>query len=179
MFDRLRQWVFGTTIEFDPAWDALLDADYAHWSTVTGEAKERWKRLTARFVHLTRWEAARGFEITDEVKVVIGAQATLLLLGVEVDEYPKLRTVLVHGRTVRRRGASYSGNGIWHDGPRHLSGQAGHDGSIVLVWPTVRREARHPQYGHNVVYHEFAHRLDMTDGVTDGTPPLGDSTWER
>jgi Mlc titration factor MtfA (ptsG expression regulator) len=22
------------------------------------------------------------------------------------------------------------------------------------------------------VYHEFAHRLDMLDGVTDGTPPL-------
>jgi Mlc titration factor MtfA (ptsG expression regulator) len=24
------------------------------------------------------------------------------------------------------------------------------------------------------VYHEFAHQLDMLDGLTDGTPPLGD-----
>ena len=23
------------------------------------------------------------------------------------------------------------------------------------------------------MYHEFAHRLDMLDGITDGTPPLG------
>ena len=32
--------------------------------------------------------------------------------------------------------------------------------------------ARHPERGHNVVYHEFAHKLDMLDGVIDGTPPL-------
>jgi Mlc titration factor MtfA (ptsG expression regulator) len=26
--------------------------------------------------------------------------------------------------------------------------------------------------GHNLVYHEFAHKLDMLDGDADGTPPL-------
>ena len=30
-----------------------------------------------------------------------------------------------------------------------------------------------PSKGHNVVYHEFAHKLDMLDGgAADGTPPL-------
>ena len=33
-------------------------------------------------------------------------------------------------------------------------------------------EARHPGNGHNVVFHEFAHKLDMLDGSVDGTPPL-------
>jgi hypothetical protein len=28
--------------------------------------------------------------------------------------------------------------------------------------------------GHNVIYHEFAHKLDMLDGAADGTPPLRD-----
>ena len=28
--------------------------------------------------------------------------------------------------------------------------------------------------GHNVVFHEFAHQLDMLDGTVDGTPPLDD-----
>jgi Mlc titration factor MtfA (ptsG expression regulator) len=43
----------------------------------------------------------------------------------------------------------------------------------VLSWSAVRRGARFPQHGENVVFHEFAHRLDMLDGITDGTPPLG------
>ncbi|MBN1473175.1 MAG: zinc-dependent peptidase, partial [Syntrophaceae bacterium] len=29
-----------------------------------------------------------------------------------------------------------------------------------------------PGSGYNVVYHEFAHKLDMLDGAADGTPPL-------
>jgi MtfA peptidase len=33
----------------------------------------------------------------------------------------------------------------------------------------------------NVVYHEFAHKLDQLDGVADGMPPLGsearDAEW--
>jgi Mlc titration factor MtfA (ptsG expression regulator) len=31
----------------------------------------------------------------------------------------------------------------------------------------------------NVVYHEFAHQLDMLDGITDGTPPLEDEAARR
>jgi len=45
----------------------------------------------------------------------------------------------------------------------------------VLVWDAVLHGARHPEQGHNVVYHEFAHKLDMLDGAADGTPPLADS----
>ena len=26
--------------------------------------------------------------------------------------------------------------------------------------------------GHNLVLHEFAHKLDMLDGAVDGTPPM-------
>ena len=34
--------------------------------------------------------------------------------------------------------------------------------------------SRHQEQGHNVVDHEFAHKLDMLDGAADGTPPLRD-----
>ncbi|MET0158824.1 MAG: M90 family metallopeptidase, partial [Acidimicrobiales bacterium] len=36
------------------------------------------------------------------------------------------------------------------------------------------RDTRLPTRGHNVVFHEFAHKLDMLDGIVDGTPPLPD-----
>ena len=36
----------------------------------------------------------------------------------------------------------------------------------------ARRRPATPGSGHNVVFHEFAHKLDMLDGSIDGTPPL-------
>jgi MtfA peptidase len=39
-------------------------------------------------------------------------------------------------------------------------------------------EGRDPDAGHNVVIHEFAHQLDFSDRLADGTPPLGDPELE-
>ncbi|MCB0954483.1 MAG: zinc-dependent peptidase, partial [Microthrixaceae bacterium] len=33
--------------------------------------------------------------------------------------------------------------------------------------------------GHNVVFHEFAHKIDMLDDVVDGTPPMARSEIDR
>jgi Mlc titration factor MtfA (ptsG expression regulator) len=43
---------------------------------------------------------------------------------------------------------------------------------VFIAWEVIRDQARHPERGHNVVFHEFAHRLDALDGLFDGTPPL-------
>jgi Mlc titration factor MtfA (ptsG expression regulator) len=50
---------------------------------------------------------------------------------------------------------------------------------VLLAWDAVRRDTRHPGTGHNVVVHEFVHKLDMLDGMIDGTPPLGDEQLRR
>jgi Mlc titration factor MtfA (ptsG expression regulator) len=55
-----------------------------------------------------------------------------------------------------------------------ILGQAFAQGPVILVWDAVLHGARHPEQGHNVVYHEFAHKLDMLDGVADGTPAFAD-----
>jgi MtfA peptidase len=59
-------------------------------------------------------------------------------------------------------------------GPVALLGEAHHGGPVVLAWDRVLRDGKRPQDGHNLVYHEFAHKLDMLDGSADGTPPLHD-----
>jgi Mlc titration factor MtfA (ptsG expression regulator) len=43
---------------------------------------------------------------------------------------------------------------------------------VILAWDRVLRDGRQRHEGHNLVYHEFAHKLDMLDGHIDGTPPL-------
>ena len=59
------------------------------------------------------------------------------------------------------------------DGPFSLLGLADHRyGPVLIAWDAAKANARHPAWGHDVVLHEFAHKLDMLDDVVDGTPPL-------
>ncbi len=59
------------------------------------------------------------------------------------------------------------------DGVVPVLGEA-HDrhGPVLLAWDQAHAAARTPGRGHNVVFHEFAHKLDMLDATLDGTPPL-------
>jgi Mlc titration factor MtfA (ptsG expression regulator) len=169
----IRNWFRPEPATFDPAWESLLSRRYAHWDTLSAAELERMRLLVARFVRETEWEAARRMDITDEVRVVIAAQASMLLLGLEIDEYFDVSSVIVHRSTVRLSGSHRSTAGTMSDAPLHLAGQATPKGPVVLSWSAVQRGARSPEHGQNVVYHEFAHRLDMLDGLTNGTPPLG------
>ena len=54
--------------------------------------------------------------------------------------------------------------------PIPISGKAHHCGPVKLSWDVVNIETRHPEHDHNVVYHAFAHKLNMLDGIADGTP---------
>ena len=58
--------------------------------------------------------------------------------------------------------------------PAPLIGQAFAQGPVIFVWDAVLHGARHTEQGYNVVYHKFAHKLDLLDGTADGTPPLND-----
>lgn len=174
MIGRLRRWFGAATPGFDPAWEPVLRAEFEHWSLLDPDELERMRDLVARFFHGRRWEAARGMDLTDDVKVLISAQASMLLLGLDLDEYHDVSSVIVHRSTVRLNAPRPTGGGTWSSGTQRLAGQAVPKGPVVLSWSAARSGARRPQLGMNVVYHEFAHRLDMMDGVTDGTPPLGD-----
>ncbi len=179
MFERLRRRRATTQGVFDPEWDSLLLAEFVHWKTLSAAELERMRMLVARFFHRTRWEAASGFELTESIRVLISAQASMLLLGLELDDYPLLTSVIVHPSTVVRHDERAVGGNLRSSGPHMLAGQAQYRGPVVLSWSATRRGARFPMRGENVVYHEFAHQLDMIDGITDGTPPLGDDEAAR
>lgn len=144
-----------------------------------------WHRLdTDRREHLVaeaealaahlRFEAARGFDLTPEVEMAVATTAALLTLGLDegVEAYRGVTSVIVHRTAIVQRGARHVGGGLYTDSTGWLAGQAHHRGPVVIAWDTARRHARHPARGENVLVHEFAHRLDMLDGVVDGTPLL-------
>ena len=146
------------------------------WGALSPDERELLVQYSADLADGFRWEAARGFRLTDEVRVAIGAQAALLLLGLEdgPDNYAQVTSVIVHATTIVRTGEHAWGDGLVAEGDDPLIGEAIHRGPVVLAWDAVVQQALQPQRGENVVLHEFAHRLDMLDGLSDGTPPLDD-----
>ena len=174
MLGRLLRRFRRTVPPFDPGWQSVLEHNFEHWRMLDARERVRMETLVAAFFHRTRWEAARGFHLSDDVRVLISAQASMLLLGLEIDDYAQVSSVIVHPSTVRLHGEHAVGGGLRRSGTQTLAGQAHYRGPVVLSWAAARRGARFPAGGQNVVYHEFAHQLDMLDGITDGTPPLAD-----
>ena len=67
MIGRLRNWVSRTPPEFDDRWRRLLGASFQHWSLLDRGETERMEMLVASFVATNRWEAANGFELTEDI----------------------------------------------------------------------------------------------------------------
>jgi len=157
---------------FLPEWRELLSQRMRTWNQLTDTERTRLEQLALGLIIDLDWEAANGFEITDEMRVTIASDAAVLLLGLPDDSFRKVHTVLVHPTTVVLRGQHSQVQGIVSDDPMPILGQAELNGPVIIVWDAVLAEARHPGSGHNVVFHEFAHQLDMLDGSIDGTPPM-------
>lgn len=150
----------------------------APWGRLAGADRDALVDTTVALDTRLRWEAARGFTLTDEVRTVVAAHAALLVLHLDegIDSYAQVTSVIVHAGTIVRRGERTLGSGQLHtDSPSTLAGEAHHRGPVLVSWSAVRSHALHPGRGENVLFHEFAHRLDMLDGVLDGTPPLADA----
>lgn len=110
--------------------------------------------------------------MTDEVRVLIAAQACLLLLHRETDYYPRLRSIVVYPE-------AYVAKTRWREGDedtgresRARLGESWQTGAVVLAWSSALSGAVNPADGQNVTLHEFAHQLDQEDGAADGVPPL-------
>jgi hypothetical protein len=152
-----------------------LAAHWAVWHRLDGDERTRLEDLVKVFIVDKRWEAAQGFDLTDDIKVLIAAQACLLILELDHDYYDGVGSIIVHPTTILVHGTRTTGTpGVLTDDPFPILGQAQHRGPVVIAWDAASQNARHPERGHNVVFHEFAHKLDMLDGTVDGTPPLLD-----
>ena len=132
---------------------------------------------TDRLMQTFRWEAARDFKVTDSMIVHISSQAALPIIGLGTDAYAKVGTVVVRPTTVRRTRVSDGPvPGVVEESSMYLAGEADEgDGPLVLAWDSVVSDTHHPARGHNVVIHEFAHKIDLLDNVFDGTPTMLDA----
>ncbi|MBT3067624.1 M90 family metallopeptidase [Rhodoferax sp. U11-2br] len=112
-----------------------------------------------------------GLQVTEEMRVVIAAQACLLVLNRSMAHLAHVRQILVYpGAFVVQRTVT-DGIGMQQDQRQALSGESWEQGQVVLSWQDTLEGAAVVDDGRNVVLHEFAHQLDQENGAAQGAPP--------
>lgn len=168
---------------FPDGWRGIIQENVGYARYLDEAERQQLEDLVQVFIEEKTFVGCGGLELDDEIRVTIAANACILLLGLDHDVYHEVDSILVYPTTVRppeRTEALFGLSvGVVQSGPAIL-GQAHLRGPVILVWDAVTHGSRDPKNGHNVVFHEFAHKLDMLDSEIDGTPPLrGTAQYER
>ena len=129
--------------------------------------------LINRFLDEIQFVGRDGFKVTEEARLVIAAQACLLIMARPDRWFPNLKSVILYPAAFKSKAKKFDGY-VQHDGARVHSGESWMRGPVVLAWDHAAFGALVDDDGRNVVLHEFAHQLDEATGISDGAPLLGE-----
>jgi Mlc titration factor MtfA (ptsG expression regulator) len=130
------------------------------------------RELTTWFIDQKSIIGVQGLEVTLSMRVTVAAQACLLILNLGVEYFDGWVEVILYPGAFRVHHAEMDSLGLVHNEASALTGESWLRGPVILSWDDVERDTFHDHAGHNVVLHEFAHKLDGLNGATNGMPPL-------
>ena len=144
-----------------PIYNAMTDADRA-----------KLERHICWFLGEKRFLGRDGLEVNEAMKLVVAADACLLVLNKPWPLYPNVKEILLYPSAYYANVTQRDVAGLvsYHQVVRE--GESWPGGTLVLSWHDVLEGNRLPEDGHNLVFHEFAHQLDQVTGSTNGTPQL-------
>lgn len=156
---------------FPAEWETYIERNLPHYPYLSPAEKEKLREEVQVFVAEKNWEGCGGLVVTDEMKVTIAAQACLMALALEGEPFRGVLSILIYpaGYSVPDH-RTHEGVSIVGESAR--LGEAWYRGPVILSWAEIEAETRHPGHGSNLVWHEFAHQVDMLDHSINGTPPL-------
>ncbi len=129
----------------------------------------KWATL---FIHEKTFTGVQGYEVTDETRVIIAAQACLLILNLDLEYYDGWIEIVIYPDNFKVNREVSDHNGLIHNEERALSGESWSHGPLILSWDEAYSDSFFPTDGHHVIIHEFSHKLDMLNGRANGMPPL-------
>lgn len=164
-------------VEFPENWTAIIAQRCKFYERLPPELQQKLQQHVQVFLSEKQFEACGDLEeVTEEIRLVIAAQACLLLLGLKRhDYYGNLRSILVYPGAFhrgRQRLFALADEEGEEGSDQALLGESWSSGSVIIAWKSALKGALNEDDGENVVIHEFAHQLDQADGIADGAPIL-------
>jgi len=152
-------------------WRRLMRED-ALFCGLSSVQKAYLRELTTLFIQQKRFRAVQGLELNELMPIKIAAHACLLILELDLDYYQGWRDIILYPDAFMVTSDDMDEAGIVSHQQRVLGGEAWLRGPVVLDWQGFVDDVSQPDLGHNLVIHEFAHKLDMQNGAANGMPPL-------
>lgn len=118
------------------------------------------------------FEGAAGLDVTERMRLIVAAQAAVLLLHRPTDFFPKLVSILLYPGEYAVSEDVETDDGVIAHIDESRAGEFWQAGVLVLSWEDVEHDLA--DRDQNVVLHEFAHQLDAEDGEMNGAPVLTD-----
>ncbi len=131
----------------------------------------RVRAIAAALIERKTFTGAAGLVLDPEMILLIAVQAALPINRLGVAWYADFEEVIVYPSEFLVDREITDDDGIVHRQREALSGEVMPGGPVVLSWEDVIDEGD-GDVAYNVVIHEFAHKLDLADGIADGCPPL-------
>ncbi len=145
---------------------------YAFMRGLSREENRRLRLIASDFLSRKSIIGAEEFIVTEKMKVAIAAQASILVLELDVDNDGWSDVIVYPGHFMPMREIRDE-HGVVHTSRNVLAGEAWLKGPVILSFADVARTGSDGAInGFNVVIHEFAHKLDMLNGNANGQPPL-------
>lgn len=154
--------------------------DVAHFGLMSSMDQARVQRIARVVAAEKAWEGCGGLELTEQKKAVIAIQMAILIQGFHDFYFDNVVSILVYPKDfLVRQKESLAGEALL-ESEGHLLGEAHYRGPVILSWAEIEEDIQRPGHGQNLVFHEFAHQLDMLNGEADGVPLLrGDALTKR
>lgn len=171
MLDSLRQWWRQRAAD-------KLPIDAGQWHTaehalpfldrLTDTERTRLRALAGQFIAEKEWSGARGLRLTAAMQLSIALQACLPILNLGLDWYEGWIGIIVYPGDFLIPRQMVDADGVVHEYDDAVLGEAWEGGPVLLSWFDDLEQVGDV----NIVIHEFAHKLDMSNGEVDGMPAL-------
>jgi Mlc titration factor MtfA (ptsG expression regulator) len=169
----IRNWRRRSIIKHSPITDEQWSRAISKLSLLKGlntDEKRQLQELAILLIHYKSFEPAQGLELTQDMVMHIALQACLPILNLGLETYDGWVSVIVYPEAFVRRRRYMDEAGVEHEDNPGLSGESWQRGPVIVGWADAQIAGELD--GHNVVIHEFAHKLDMLNGKANGFPPL-------
>lgn len=142
------------------------------------DRQQRLLALATRFLDRKAITPVGDLVLDDFQRLQLAALCCLPLLEFGVEGLRGWSQLLVYPDAFRVGRTHVDAAGVLHEWDDELIGEAWDQGPVILSWADVEADLAEPDAGYCVAVHEIAHKLDVLDGVLDGTPPLP-AAWQR
>ena len=151
--------------KWESAYDLLPLLDH-----LSADEKNSLRDLAILLIHEKSFLGAHDLVVSEEMMLLIALQACLPILHLGIDWYSKWTTIIVYPAGFAPERTVIDEFGLAHTTRSELSGEAWQRGPVILSWKHTENAGI--KDGHNVVIHEFVHKLDMLNGAANGFPPM-------